>query len=304
MKIRCDKKPKGCSECIARQVECTVSSQTRTTRSQRNLRAISPADGLLGNTTVTIANNEDQRGSERVVILSNKDKDSFYCLGVSSGYSLFTAEGIQWIRQKTGQNNLDQILADETFRSKTTWGSFDPSLWRSLPKEEHEPLPAPELAMSYVDCYFERFNSTFPLFGRSEFDKRLQVAMFKDAWDDTAWYAALNIVMAIGSALEHVSRQNGVGLMLDPDDPALSRPWRYFKNACSMFSDIAFQDTGIVGVCALVGMVCQSSLLVLTSPTDLEAGLYVDINGKRSAYVHRHRNCWETCIQHGPSSAT
>lgn len=89
----------------------------------------------------------------------------------------------------------------------------------------------------------------------------------------SAWYASLNVVITLGSALAFAH------FKMEPDEiPGLvpcenaeriadEQHWKYFRNACSCFVDLMFKDCNLMAVQAICGMV-RSSLrpldLILT----------------------------------------
>ena len=261
MKIKCDKAIGGCSQCVARKSECIVSRfQRKKETNHRRFRAISTGAQVQGEAAVSDANHEAHHRPQDVVTLANKANDAFYCFGPSSGYSLFTPNGIEWITRMTGRNSLESLMADETFCRKTIWGSFDAHVFRNLPADDHEPLPSHDEMHACVDSYLDSFNRTFTLFERTEVMELLRPGNIPHPEEDSASYAALNIILATGSLLLRLSEHTGrkANLMVDPTDKAFYKSWRYFRNACSTFSDITFQDTNLVGVSALVAMVPPS----------------------------------------------
>ena len=105
--------------------------------------------------------------------------------------------------------------------------------------------------------YLDHFNSIFPLFDRKEVEAQMGIDFKPDPEQDVAWYAALNIMFAIGSIFEKVSSQGPIdtGLMVDPTDPKFTKSWALFGNCCSVLSELLFQDTNLTGLSALVAMV-------------------------------------------------
>lgn len=108
----------------------------------------------------------------------------------------------------------------------------------------------------YTD-YFDHFNNIFPLMDHKEVEAQMSIQLCPDPAEDVAWYAAINMVFAIGSLLERLSLRgrSEVGLMIDPTDLKFARSWGYFSNCCSVLPDLLFQDTNLTGLAALVAMV-------------------------------------------------
>jgi hypothetical protein len=63
------------------------------------------------------------------------------------------------------------------------------------------PLPSMEEALSLLQEYFETFNTLFPLFNEDEFMQRTDWDYSAEPLADVAWWAALNVALAIGCRL-------------------------------------------------------------------------------------------------------
>ena len=159
--------------------------------------------------------------------------------------------------------------------------------WQPLPKEHLEPLPKKDKATTYIECmcfdlhghydrligtasdFFQSVNSIYPLYSRQVFDRYLEQQYSAYPPDDNAWYASLNIVLAIGSVFEQIRLQGSVqlGSIIDHQNPSLVQAWKYFRNASSNFIELFFRNSKLMAVQAVIAMV--RSILIYCAPADL-----------------------------------
>ncbi len=161
-------------------------------------------------------------------------------VGPSSGFSLFSPQGLRWISEKTSSRNFENIIREvaHTCDAVVFPNTFMPGNERDL-----EPLPPKDLANQYVETYFQTFNCAYPLY-----DKEMVMARFaKDYYNttresDPAWYASLNIIFLIGRGVAR--KDNGRDFVCE----------RYFNNASSVFSELLFNSPSLLAVQATIGM--------------------------------------------------
>jgi hypothetical protein len=70
-----------------------------------------------------------------------------------------------------------------------------------------------------------------------------------------AWYASLNTVLALGSALLRESLVNGQRRSMIEFDFTQGVSWMYFRNASSKFTDLLFKAGDIMAIQAILCMV-------------------------------------------------
>lgn len=73
-------------------------------------------------------------------------------LGASSGFSLFSPQGLQWISAKTGSDDLSQFIGTLARSGRSESLSEQPDLWSSHSPSEREPLPTKYIADLYIQC--------------------------------------------------------------------------------------------------------------------------------------------------------
>lgn len=70
-----------------------------------------------------------------------------------------------------------------------------------------------------------------------------------------AWYATLNTVLALGSAILHESLVERHSCCVIECDFTQGVSWMYFRNASSKFTDLLFKTGDIMAVQAILCMV-------------------------------------------------
>jgi len=180
-----------------------------------------------------------------IFVISDDGASGF--VGASSGFSLFSPQGLRWISEKTGSRDFEQTIKEVIDRCDSGLVVEFPVAFRALPENEREPLPPRDLATEYMTAFFGVFNGAFPLY-----DKDVVLERFgKDYYTaspqrDVAWYASLNVIFLIGRAL--VRKQNGPDVICE----------RYFHNASSVFTELLFNGPSLLAVQAMIGMVCPA----------------------------------------------
>jgi hypothetical protein len=95
-----------------------------------------------------------------------------------------------------------------------------------------------------------------PLYDREIFDQYYARQYTLKPPSGVAWYASINVVLAIGGMISEVHSQvEGRGLAegsMNFPDTLYSK---YFRNAASCFIDLTFKDSSLMAVQAMCGMV-------------------------------------------------
>lgn len=108
---------------------------------------------------------------------------------------------------------------------------------------------------SHAD-FFTGFNVLFPLFHKESFMVLFDRHYSNDPPINSGWYAAFNMVLAIGCRLRvsHTAEM--------PDDVAIARHiqtgWMYFQNAASVLTELLLRNTDLMSIQAILGMVFAS----------------------------------------------
>ncbi|RTE70341.1 hypothetical protein BHE90_015271 [Fusarium euwallaceae] len=176
------------------------------------------------------------------------EESSYEYHGPGSFLSFCSKSGIEWVSQKTGVPDFDQLatrlMADvcRWFRSQS----------RACPLREPEPDEA--TAWLYTQAYFDDTSDVvLGVVSRPWFQDRLRLHFNNSpgpgTMDDPAWYALRNTIYAYG-ARQLLAKQIKPQAFSD----AMELGNRYFQNALSVHSDLLFLDTTSVAVQALAVM--------------------------------------------------
>lgn len=110
-----------------------------------------------------------------------------------------------------------------------------------------------------------------PLYDREIFDQ-YYVQQYSDRPPPgPAWYASVNVVIAIGGLISEVHEGKGM------DDRALdfsnTQYSKYFRNAASCFIDLSFKEPSLMAVQAMCGMVGYLRIRTVEGPSNNMIGL-------------------------------
>lgn len=139
-----------------------------------------------------------------------------------------------------------------------------------------------------LEDFFASLNTVIPLYEEASFRKLYDRHYSADPPTSAEWYASLNTVLAIGSLMAG-QKEEAKEIMPNTDDISQNVSWRYFRNACSVFTDLLFKSRNLLAVQALIGMVRPSlnrSFELLTS-SGFCSGLVSRRRG--SIYPYRYR---------------
>ncbi|KAE9992947.1 hypothetical protein EG327_007255 [Venturia inaequalis] len=167
-------------------------------------------------------------------------------IGSSSGFSIFSPKGIQWVNEKTGDNSFQEMISTASV-DDNKWIHWKPDVFRDIfARRVYKPLPPKHEAMSLLKDYFENFNCMFPLFHEPTFMHLVDRHYSRDPYEGSGWWASLNVVLAIAHRLRVMSN-------LVPQDED-QKAWGYLKNAMAVQTELTIRNTDLLSVQALLGM--------------------------------------------------
>lgn len=180
---------------------------------------------------------------DKLSIFMISDDGAAGFVGPSSGFSLFSPQGLRWISEKTGNNDFEQVIK-EVSNSCDNHMTTGQVTFRPIPDSEREPLPPKDLANEYMAAYFDNFNNSFPLYDKESVMERFGRDYYMvNREKDPAWYASLNIIFLIGRSIAmHEREPNSVCE-------------KYFRNSTSVFSELLFNAPSLLAVQAMIAMV-------------------------------------------------
>lgn len=174
-------------------------------------------------------------------------RHSAYLLtGSSSGFSIFSPRGIEWVNAKTGDDSFSQMISEVSVDDHK-WTNWKPEVFGDLFRRRvFRPLPPKSEALSLLKDYFENFNCMFPLFHQPTFMHLVDRQYSSDPYQGSGWWASLNCTLAIAHRLRVMSN-----LVPQEED---GKAWAYLKNAMGVFSELTMRNTDLLSVQALLGM--------------------------------------------------
>ncbi|KFY44043.1 hypothetical protein V495_03651, partial [Pseudogymnoascus sp. VKM F-4514 (FW-929)] len=203
-------------------------------------------------------------------------------IGSSSGFSIFSPKGIQWVNEKTGDQSFQSMISQATvddnkwiyWKPEVFADIFERRIYLQLPQKAealsllkdffenfncmfplfHQPferriylqLPQKADALSLLKDFFENFNCMFPLFHQPTFMHLVERQYSRDPYDGSGWWASLNIALAIAHRLRVMSN-----LVPEEED---QKAWGYLKNAMAVYTELTMRNTDLLSVQALLGM--------------------------------------------------
>ncbi|TGZ79134.1 hypothetical protein EX30DRAFT_309201 [Ascodesmis nigricans] len=239
--------------------------QQSTTSSQRGASQPAPSSSDSTQDTPTTTSHDDSpknpKSDEDVAALSEQmcslvtdNCGEARFIGSSSGFSIFSQKGIEWVNEKTGDDSFIRMIQRIPIP-----GSHESSGWKDLlfkklfSKQGREPPPPKEKALKLVNAdFFNGFNCLFPLFHKKTFDQLFERQYSDNPPTDSGWYAVFNIVLAIASRL----RMSHTPCEDDGMTPEMhmEAAWDYFQNGASVMLELLMKNSNLLSIQAIVGM--------------------------------------------------
>ncbi|KAL8949834.1 MAG: hypothetical protein Q9222_004099 [Ikaeria aurantiellina] len=196
---------------------------------------------------------EDNKAEEEVEALSdmmcslvtNNCGETRY-IGSSSGFSIFSPKGIQWINEKTGDNSFQEMIASAA-ADDTKWVYWRPEIFGDMfARRTFMPIPPQQEALSLCKDYFDNFNCMFPLFHEPTFMHLVNKQYSRQPYEGSGWWASFNIALAIAHRIRVMSN-----LVPQEED---NKAWMYLKNAMGVLTELTMRNLDLLSVQALLGM--------------------------------------------------
>jgi hypothetical protein len=178
-------------------------------------------------------------------LVTNQSGETRY-IGSSSGFSIFSPKGIQWVNGKTGDDSFQEMISEVSIDDHK-WTNWKPEIFSDLfQRPVFRPLPPKEEALSLLQDYFENFNCMFPLFHQPTFMHLVERQYSSDPYQGSGWWASLNCALAFAHRLRVMSNL----VSADEDEKA----WAYLKNALGVYTELTMRNADLLSVQALLGM--------------------------------------------------
>ena len=126
--------------------------------------------------------------------------------GSSSGFSIFSPKGIQWVNEKTGDSSFQDMITSASVHD-IKWTYWKPEVFSDLfARRTFQALPPRDEAYSLLRDYFENFNCMFPLFHEPTFMHLVDRYYTNQPYDASGWWASFNVALAIAHRLRVMSQ--------------------------------------------------------------------------------------------------
>ncbi|KAF2125677.1 hypothetical protein P153DRAFT_369691 [Dothidotthia symphoricarpi CBS 119687] len=188
---------------------------------------------------------EDALAEMMCSLVTNNCGETRY-IGSSSGFSIFSPKGIQWVNEKTGDNSFREMISTAAVEDNK-WIQWRPDVFQDIFKRRvYKQMPPKHEALSLLKDYFENFNCMFPLFHEPTFMHLVDKHYSNDPYEGSGWWASLNVALAFAHRLRVMSNL----VPAEEDEKA----WQYLKNAMSVMVELTMRNTDLLSVQALLGI--------------------------------------------------
>ncbi|KAJ5649474.1 uncharacterized protein N7484_003197 [Penicillium longicatenatum] len=176
---------------------------------------------------------------------SHGSDDSKY-FGRCSSLSILSRGGIEWIKNKTGDTSFMSIISTDSIHGDP-WNEWRPDVFHDLfASRVYKPLPPRSEVFSLIKDFFRTANRLFPIFHEASFMKMVEWQYTQQTCDDAARWASINMVICLAYEYRF---SNSLKPEKDREKARL-----YFKNAMSVFTELALRRTDLLSVQALISM--------------------------------------------------
>ncbi|KAF2249243.1 hypothetical protein BU26DRAFT_564900 [Trematosphaeria pertusa] len=219
---------------------------------------------------------EDALAEMMCSLVTNNCGETRY-IGSSSGFSIFSPKGIQWVNDKTGDNSFQDMISTAAIEDNK-WIQWRPDVFQDIFKRRvYRQLPPKSEALSLLKDYFENFNCMFPLFHEPTFMHLVDKHYSKDPYEGSGWWASLNVALAFAHRLRVMSN-----LVPQEED---EKAWQYLKNAMSVQVELTMRNTDLLSVQALLGI----GLFLLGTPNPQPTYFFVGAAIRLSHSIGLHK---------------
>ncbi|EPS44284.1 hypothetical protein H072_1723 [Dactylellina haptotyla CBS 200.50] len=190
---------------------------------------------------------ESESLSDKMSSLLTNARGETRFIGSSSGFSIFSPKGIQWVNSKTGDKAFQKMLV-KLIQTDTKFEHWRPDVWDAVfSTKAQNPLPSKAEAEAYAKEYFSTVNLLFPLYHQETFESMLEEHYSDNPPKGSGWFASLSMVLAMGSRIRGSKLKT-------PSADEESRGWKLFQNAMCLYPVLTLQNTDILSIQALLAM--------------------------------------------------
>ncbi|OKP14788.1 Activator of stress genes 1 [Penicillium subrubescens] len=183
---------------------------------------------------------------EAAPIFRSHERDDSRYFGRSCSLSLLSRGGIEWIKSKTGDVSFLKILTTDSIHDNP-WTQWRPDVFHDLfASQVYKPLPPRSEVFSLIKDFFNTANRLFPIYHEESFMKMVEWQYTQQTCEDAARWASINMVICLAYEFRF---SNSLKPEKDREKARL-----YFKNAMSVFTELALRRTDLLSVQALLSM--------------------------------------------------
>lgn len=194
---------------------------------------------------------------EGTPIFRAHESDDPRYLGRACSLSILSRGGIEWIKSKTGDLSFLRLLSTDSVHD-SPWGTWRPDVFHDLfASQVYRPLPSRLEVFSLINDYFRSANRLFPIFHEGSFMEMVEWQYTQQTCDDTARWASINMVICLAYEFRYSNS-------LKPEKDR-EKARMYFKNAMSVFTELALRRTDLLSVQALMCMVSLHTQVLIRS---------------------------------------
>ncbi|KKA22818.1 C6 transcription factor [Rasamsonia emersonii CBS 393.64] len=190
--------------------------------------------------------NEDSPAPHLSLLKSWLEGEPRY-FGHASSLSILSQEGIQWIREKSGETDFPNTLLSQPCWQTRPGGQWRPDVFHDIFScRVYKALPPRSEVFALLKTYFQTINRIFPVYHEESFMRMLEWQYTQQTCTDVARWASINILLA----LSYRYRQSH-GPRPEKDN---EKAWLYFKNAASVLTELSLRRSDLLSIQALLAM--------------------------------------------------
>ncbi|KAF7593268.1 hypothetical protein BBP40_011725 [Aspergillus hancockii] len=231
------------------------------------MESILAASGLASEATTPATTGTSTDLDDQLSLLFIHDEGSSTFIGSSSGLSLLSPAGLQWISNRTGSSALSDLIQRRVQSCPPL--SEAVRLWRDQDSKIQTPLPPKSIADHFVAYYFNIFNNIIPLFRRDKFEKLYEQQHSSRPPKSISWYASLNVILALGCLLSH---EDDTTATTESSKMASNNAVDYLRNSWCVFTELSLHCRDIMTVQALLAMSLAMEVLLDKEATYIALG--------------------------------
>ncbi|KAJ5669074.1 hypothetical protein N7462_010144 [Penicillium macrosclerotiorum] len=179
-------------------------------------------------------------------IFKSHERDDSRYFGRSCSLSILSRGGIEWIKSKTGDVSFLSLLSRDSIHD-SPWNQWRPDVFHDLfASRVYKPLPPRSEVFSLIKDFFRTANRLFPIYHEASFMEMVEWQYTQQTCDDAARWASINMTICLAYEYRFSNSSK--------PEKDREKARFYFKNAMSVFTELALRRTDLLSVQALLSM--------------------------------------------------